>query len=530
MRRPRTLRWRLVAILALLLTVTSVIIGIVTVVALRGYLLDQVDQNLTVASQRALNARNDLPPRPSPSPTGSADAGSGAGSGSGTGTGSGTEAGSPGGDGTGNGNAGGPGDHPFVGAPGQSPNTVVGIIVDGDFVVKGFTDSSGTQHQLSSAVQAELKAVPQDAKPHTVELTGLGTYRVASTVTDDGNVFITGLPLASLQGTIDQLTFVIIIVAVAGLLVSGAAGAVIVGRALRPLQHVAETASAVTGLTLDRGEVPETMRVSESDIETGSEVGQVGTALNQLLGHVSNALTVREAAETKVRTFVADASHELRTPLATIRAYAELSRRDYDQAAPALKRNVDRIESEAVRMTSLVEDLLLLARLDSEPQSDDTDVDLSAMVAEAVMDAHTAGPDHTWRIEMSEEPVVMHGDARQLRQVVVNLLANARTHTPAGTTVTTSLHRVGTRNVELIVADDGPGIAPELLPTLFERFVRGDESRSRTAGGTGLGLAIVRAVAESHGGGVSVESAAGRTVFTVELRPATPSTESTGSI
>jgi two-component system OmpR family sensor kinase len=168
-------------------------------------------------------------------------------------------------------------------------------------------------------------------------------------------------------------------------------------------------------------------------------------------------------------------------------------------------------------MTSLVEDLLLLARLDSEPESDVRDVDLSAMVTEAVMDAHLAGPDHTWRMQMSEEPVVLRADARQLRQVVVNLLANARVHTPRGTTVVAGLRRTDDDQVELIVADDGPGIPADLQPTLFERFVRGDGSRSRTAGSTGLGLAIVRAVADAHGGSVAVESEPGRTVFRVTL-------------
>ena len=485
MKGPRTLRWRLVAILASLIAVTSLVVGLVTVLSLQSYLLGQLDQNLSEASQRAVNAKKDLPPHGNQPP--------------GNVTGTDTD-----------------GDHPFVGAPGQSPNTVVAVLVDGTFVVQGFTDSQGQQHQLTTAVKTQLRAVPRDGEPHTITLAGLGSYRVESTATADGTVFITGLPLASLQGTIDQLVLVIGIVALAGLLLAAAAAAVIVRRALRPLQRVAATASAVTELTLDRGEVPETMRVSEKDIAEGSEVGQVGTALNQLLGHVSNALVVREAAETKVRTFVADASHELRTPLATIRAYAELSQRSYDDASPALRRNVDRIESEAVRMTSLVEELLLLARLDSEPESDVRDVDLSAMVTEAVMDAHHAGADHVWRMEMTEDPVVLRADGRQLRQVVVNLLANARIHTPPGTTVVTSLRRAADR-VELVVTDDGPGIPADLQPTLFERFVRGDGSRSRTAGSTGLGLAIVRAVAEAHGGTVGVESAPGRTVFRVSL-------------
>ena len=494
MRRPRTLRWRLVAILAGLLAVTSLVIGVVTVLSLQSYLLGQVDQNLSQASQRAVDAKNDLPAHGNHPP----------------GTG-------PGGAGTGNTD----GDHPFVGAPGQSPNTVVAVIADGTFIVQGFTDSRGNQHQLSTAVKTQLRAVPRDGEPHTVTLAGLGSYRVESTATADGTVFIAGLPLASVQATIDQLALVIGIVAIAGSLLAGAAAAVSVRRALRPLQHVAATASAVTELTLDRGEVPETMRVGEKDLEAGSEVGQVGTALNRLLGHVSNALVVREAAETKVRTFVADASHELRTPLATIRAYAELSQRSYDDASPALRRNVDRIESEAVRMTSLVEDLLLLARLDSEPESDVRDVDLSAIVTEAVMDAHHAGPDHVWRMEMTEEPVVLRADGRQLRQVVVNLLANARVHTPPGTTVVTGLRRTGDR-VELVVTDDGPGIPADLQPALFERFVRGDGSRSRTAGSTGLGLAIVHAVVAAHGGTVAVESAPGRTSFRVSLPLAGP--------
>jgi two-component system, OmpR family, sensor kinase len=228
---------------------------------------------------------------------------------------------------------------------------------------------------------------------------------------------------------------------------------------------------------------------------------------------------VREAAETKVRTFVADASHELRTPLATIRAYAELSQRDLVGASDGLKRNVDRIESETVRMTSMVDDLLLLARLDSEPKAAFTDVDLTRIVAEAVMDAHAAAPDHAWNVDLSDEPVVVPGVESQLRQAVVNLVANARTHTPAGTSVTVSLRQAQDGSVVLQVIDDGPGIRSDLLPALFERFVRGDDSRFRGAGSTGLGLSIVHAVVEAHGGSVGVQSEPGHTVFRISLPP-----------
>jgi two-component system, OmpR family, sensor kinase len=486
-RRPRTLRWRLVAIIAVLLAATSLVIGGITVIALQGYLVRQVDQNLAVASQRSLSARGEIPPQP---PEGRPPQ-------------------QP---------SNGVPQRAFIGAPGQSADTVVAVIINGKFVVEGFIDAHGQQHALSAHAQSVLKALPADGKPHTRDLGGtLGAYRLVSSTATGRTVFVTGLPLAPVQSTIDQLTLVVGLVTLAGLVIGVAAGAVVIQRALRPLQHVAATASAVTELTLDRGELPLSTRVDQRDIVSGTEVGRVGTALNQLLGHVEDALSVREAAEVKVRTFVADASHELRTPLATVRAYAELSKQDYSEAPPGLKQNIDRIESEAVRMTSLVEELLLLARLDSEAERQQSPVDLSQIVAEVVADAHAAGADHVWRIDMSEHPVMVIGDETQLRNVVVNLVANARVHTPAGTTVVVSVRRASAGEAVLEVTDDGPGIDADLIPTLFERFARGDGSRSRDAGSTGLGLAIVRAVVEAHGGTVSVESAPDRTCFRVTL-------------
>jgi two-component system OmpR family sensor kinase len=239
-----------------------------------------------------------------------------------------------------------------------------------------------------------------------------------------------------------------------------------------------------------------------------------------MLGHVSSALTARQASENKVRQFVADASHELRTPLASIRGYAELTRRAPEQLPADTVRALGRIESEAERMTALVEDLLLLARLDEGRELDHDPVDLSRVVIDAVSDAHAAGRDHSWTVDLPPEPVTVLGDAPRIYEVIANLLTNARVHTPEGTSVATALavDRGVQRSFAVVtVTDDGPGIPDDLQSTLFERFARGDSSRSRHTGSTGLGLAIVRAVVEAQGGTVDVESEPGETRFTVRL-------------
>ncbi len=272
----------------------------------------------------------------------------------------------------------------------------------------------------------------------------------------------------------------------------------------------------MTELPLAKGEVDLSVRVPDSDTDMRTEVGQVGAALNRMLGHVGDALAVRHASETRVRQFVADASHELRTPLAAIRGYAELTRRGRDTVPGDVAHALGRIESESARMTALVDDLLLLARLDSGRPLDRDPVQLSQIVADSVNDAHAASPDHRWRLELPDEPVTVTGDSARLRQVLANLLANARTHTPRGTTVTTSLAVVDDSAI-VSVADDGPGVPEQVLPDIFERFARGDTSRSRAAGSTGLGLAIVTAVVDAHGGRVEVSSRPGATVLRVHL-------------
>jgi two-component system OmpR family sensor kinase len=239
-----------------------------------------------------------------------------------------------------------------------------------------------------------------------------------------------------------------------------------------------------------------------------------------MLGHVEDALVSRQLSEDRVRQFVADASHELRTPLASIRGYSELTRRGGHRLPEDVTRALGRIESESVRMTSLVEDLLLLARLDAGRELVLSEVDLVPLAVDAVADAHAASPDHEWSLDAPENPVIVAGDGGRLHQVLANLLANARVHTPAGTKVRVGL-TTEDRFAVLTVQDDGPGISADLQSVLFERFARGDGSRARKTGSTGLGLAIVAAVVEGHGGTVSVESAPGRTEFTVRLPLAT---------
>ncbi|MFD1722019.1 sensor histidine kinase [Amnibacterium endophyticum] len=351
-----------------------------------------------------------------------------------------------------------------------------------------------------------------------VFLPGLGTYRFAAQVVQgtDNAVYV-GKPLSILNARTAAVLLPIAVVVLLAIVLSGLLAAAIIGRALRPLRRVAGVASKVASLPLERGDVELPQRVPEGDTNPHTEVGQVGAALNNLLDTVANALGARQASEDKLRNFVADASHELRTPLASIRGYAELTRRFGGDLSDTVQHNIGRIESESQRMTSLVEDLLLLARLDAEREIDTTEVDLSRLLVDVVSDAHAAGGDHEWDLDLPEEPVIVRGDAAKLQQVFTNLLANARVHTPAGTRVAVELSAPRDGHVLARVRDDGPGIPEQLRPQLFGRFVRGDSSRARTTGSTGLGLSIVSAVVQAHHGTVSVASEPGLTVFTVQL-------------
>jgi two-component system, OmpR family, sensor kinase len=400
--------------------------------------------------------------------------------------------------------------------PVQGPGTLAAFIVNGQAERADVLDSAGRWQPISAAEIDVLTALPTDGRPHTRALGERGDFRMVAKRSPNGTVLVTGLPLSDVYVMQYELALIEIGVGLAALIIAGLAGALIVRRTLRPLRRVAGIAGCVAELPLDRGEVALPVRVSDVDTDPRTEVGQVGAALNRMLGHVGAALSSRQASETRVRHFVADASHELRTPLAAIRGYAELARRTGAAVPAEVAHAIGRVESEAVRMTALVEDLLLLARLDAGRPLAGEPVDLSRLAIDAVSDARVAGPDHRWRLDLPAESVSVIGDAPRLHQVLANLLANARTHTPPGTTVTTSL-AVHNGHAALRVADNGPGIPADLLPEVFDRFARGDTSRSRAAGSTGLGLAIVAAVVAAHDGSVEATSEPGRTAFTVRL-------------
>ena len=417
---------------------------------------------------------------------------------------------------------------PAAALPGEGESLRTGLVIAVAVVgseAQGYAYAGpGTEIALSEAQIEEVLAAPAGGV-ETVAITGLGTYRVQARQAANG-AYAVGLSTSEVDQTTWTLAGIFALVTGGALLLAGVGAVALTRVALRPLERVTDTAARVSELPLASGEVAISERVPAAEADPRTEVGQVGAALNLMLGHVEEALVARQRSEEKVRRFVADASHELRTPLASIRGYAELTRRMDATLPPDAARSLDRIESESIRMTALVEDLLELARLDEGRGLVRSDVELVRLVTDAVGDAYAAAPDHEWEVVAPEPPLTVEGDAARLHQVVANLLANAARHTPPGTAVTVTLAGDGD-GVVLTVADDGPGIDPELQPVLFERFVRGDASRTRAVvgeegstsptGSTGLGLAIVAAVVEAHHGVVEVASVPGDTRFTVRL-------------
>ncbi|MFZ1117395.1 MAG: HAMP domain-containing sensor histidine kinase, partial [Propionibacteriaceae bacterium] len=378
---------------------------------------------------------------------------------------------------------------------------------------------------LPDAAVSQLADVPTDGTKSSMVLSGLGRYRVVGFKIVAGGTslgsLVVGVPLHEVDETILQLVSLAALLSLLAIVGTVFASRSLIVRSLRPLNRVAATAQQVSQLRLDRGEVALAVRVPPADANPASEVGRVGQAINHMLNNVEEALAARQASETKVRQFVADASHELRNPLAAIRGYAELTRRDREQLPTEAAYAMSRVESEAERMSHLVEDMLLLARLDAGPDLDLQPCDLSEIVINSVSDARAAGPDHAWQLTLPHYPVIAYGDQHRLQQVMANLLANARTHTPPRTQVRTEVS-VREADAVITVTDNGPGIPPEVFNRVFERFARGDASRTRTAdartgGSTGLGLAIVAAVVEAHHGSVAVASQPGHTHFTVRL-------------
>jgi two-component system OmpR family sensor kinase len=317
-------------------------------------------------------------------------------------------------------------------------------------------------------------------------------YRVRASIEpqNPGAVLFVATSLSGVDSTLHRLILIELIATLAVLAAMVALGLWVVQLALQPLREIEKTAAAITAGDLSR-------RVEHPDERT--EVGRVGSALNTMLDRI-------EASDRRLRRFIADASHELRTPLAAVRAYAELFGRGAASRPEDLERSMSGITRESERMSLLVDDLLLLARLDEGRPLEQNPVDLAQVVREAVDAAHVVEPERP--IELSVEPVTVIGDEARLRQVLDNLFANARSHTPAGTPVSVALERVdGT--ARLSVADHGPGLGEDEAARVFERFYRADESRARASGGVGLGLSIVAAVTEAHGGAALAEPTPG---------------------
>lgn len=477
-RRRRSLSTRLVIIVVCLLGALAVAIGAAAAWGLRSYLTGEVDQQLTRMTQ-----------------------------------------------------GGGPGGGVrFNGGPDSL------VVAWNDTQAGGYVAGFGRESDtpLSSEAVARVRA-EATTTPQTVQVPGVGSYRVALVgrppgAVSQGSTVALGLPMGDVEDAVLTLLAWEAVLTVTGLLVAGLAGRALVRRQLAPLREVAATAHRVAQTPMASGAVQPVERVPGALLDSGREVGQVGAALNTLLDHVESSLTARHESELQVRQFVADASHELRTPLATVRGYSELARRNPADAHQT-RVSLEKVEQESARMSALVEDLLLLARLDQGHGLSREPVDLRALAVESLVDAQVLAPEHHWQLDLGEtvhaeqgdpehappdeanntEFGVVHGDPVRLHQVVSNLVTNAWRHTPPGTSVTVALRPLPNLDgVRLVISDDGPGIDADLVPRVFERFTRADKARTRGRGtashGTGLGLSTVRAIVLAHGGEVSVTS------------------------
>lgn len=400
---------------------------------------------------------------------------------------------------------------PGIETPGMRMGTVIALRTT-DGRIFGSVIEDGEVSNLTAEAVFLMVEVPVDGEKRTVHLPGLGKHRVEARDTRLGKVTV-GLPTADIDRALTWLTLFAVGISLTAVAVTALVTREVLGRATRPLSALTNTADQVSRLQLARGRV-EVPRVPVGALPENNEVTRMATAFNEMLERVEGALAAREASEVKLRRFVADASHELRNPLAAIRGYSELAER-----APEGEKSfaLQRIDAESQRMTKLVNDLLLLARLDADTQVEAHPVDAVEVVVNAVSDSQATSRNHLWQLDLPEPEVFVMADADQLHQVMVNLLGNARSHTPDGTVVRTSVRRQGDRAV-IEVADNGPGIPEETLPLVFERFTKADDARAHSSvPSTGLGLAIVRAIAEGFGGSAMVSSRPGRTAFTVTL-------------
>ncbi len=391
------------------------------------------------------------------------------------------------------------------------PGGTYGAVVDNDGNVAVSRPFGYEGEDLDSLPQPKLTVGDlRQRQPFTTPAVERGApgFRVVVVPLSANDNLVVAVPMNDVVQTLRRLVLIELVTTGAVLAGVGGLALVVVRAGLRPLEDIGKTAGAIAEGDLSR-------RVERA--EPGTEVGRLGISLNAMLSQIQSAFEARQASEDRLRRFVADASHELRTPLTSIRGYAEMFRRGASERPEDLATSMRRIEEESARMGVLVDDLLLLARLDQGRPLDRRPVDLTRVAADAVADARAVEPERSITLDAPDAGAVVLGDELRLRQVTANLLANARQHTPP-----TAAVRVGVRrdngSVVLEVADDGPGLFPEEAAKVFERFYRADPSRNRNQGGTGLGLSIVAAVAEAHGGRAKVESVPGQGArFWVEL-------------
>jgi two-component system, OmpR family, sensor kinase len=421
-----------------------------------------------------------------------------------------------------------PPDFPNFGRHGAGPAssiTFVGLLDDrGSALIAkpvGFPGTAVPQLNLPGNLPGSSSTKDTSSTRYFTASSPSGQYRVLATAVSYGDslpgTFLVASPLAEVQRTLHGLVLiegfvaVLVLAAVAGL----ALWLVRIG--LRPLTQMEGTAAEIAAGDLTRRVEP---------AEPGTEVGRLGLALNAMLSKIEAAFAERQASEAKLRRFVADASHELRTPLTSIRGYAELFRHGAEERPGDLTKSMRRIEEESTRMGELVDELLLLARLDQGRPLERVPVDLARIAHDAVEDARAVDPVRPIDIAAPPEAVVSGDDAR-LRQVAANLLTNALEHTPAGTPVHLRL-RIDGNEAALEVADEGPGLAPDDADKVFDRFFRVDPSRTRGNGGAGLGLSIVAAIIHAHGGRVSLLTSPGAGARFIVTIPLATSSTSTG--
>lgn len=400
-------------------------------------------------------------------------------------------------------------------SPGHEGSALPGIATPGAVVALLSPDGSAQVLVLGEGAPEvpapELAALVADAAPGatTSGLLAGQPYRVALARPDrddPGVTLVAALPESPLEDTVERLVAVQAVVGGLALLVIAGAGLLIIRTGLAPLGRIAAEARGIAATDLvGPGAVESVGSLALPDEHGSAEVSDLSDALGAMVTHLDDSLAARMAAEQRLRRFVADASHELRTPLASIRGYAELTRRGMASDPVAAELATARIEEEAIRMGGLVDDLLLLARLDQGRPLRSETVDLVRLVRQAADDLHAAEPDRQVVVTVPESAALVQGDPDRLRQVLANLLTNVRVHTPVTAAVEVGV-TVSSRTCSVRVRDHGPGMGPAAAEHAFERFYRVDEGRSRDRGGSGLGLSIVRSVVEAQGGTVTLRS------------------------